>query len=160
MRRSGLRRTGTPPASAVGRGELLTRLWSARGGVTAVEMAFLMPVFLLFLMGIVEFGRALWTQTALQFAVEAAARCEAVSPSLCTAPGTTSPTNVPAYAAGQAFGMSIPTTDFAYTAKTDCTGASTISTSGGRVTASYRFKPIVAKLVPLNVTLTACSYHP
>jgi Flp pilus assembly protein TadG len=153
MRRTEPNRSEAPPASAIGRRGLLARLWSARGGVTAVEMAFLLPVFLMFLMGIVEFGRALWTQTALQFAVEAAARCEAVSPSLCTPDAQT-------YAANQAFGMSIPSTDFTYTAKTDCTGAATPSTSGGRVTASYKFTPIVAKLVPLKVTLTACSYHP
>src|SRR4249920_1713174 len=79
-------------------------LWRAHGGATAVEMAYLLPVFMLFLLGICEFGRALWTQTALQFAVEAAARCAAVSPSLCTATGGSS-MDVPGYAASQAFGM-------------------------------------------------------
>src|SRR5512138_1362814 len=95
------------------RGGLLARLWRARSGATAVEMAFLLPVFMLFLLGICEFGRALWTQTALQFAVEAAARCAAVSPSLCT------PT-VEAYAASQAFGMTIPSSAFTYTQNAVC----------------------------------------
>ena len=138
----------------------LTRLWAARRGATAVEMAFLLPVFLLFLLGICEFGRALWTQTALQFAVEAAARCAAVSPSLCTAPGG-STMDVPAYAASQAFGMSIPSTDFTYTPNATCGVGSGVSGAGGaEVDASYPFDALVPQLVPVNVTLSAKSCHP
>jgi Flp pilus assembly protein TadG len=47
---------------------------SRSDGTAAVELAILMPVFLAFLLGIVEFGRLMWTHAALQFAVEAAAR--------------------------------------------------------------------------------------
>lgn len=138
----------------------LAALWRARRGATAVEMAFLLPVFILILLGIAEFGRALWTQTALQFAVEAAARCAAVSPSLCTAPGG-STMNVPAYAASQAFGMSIPSSTFTYTANATCGVASGSSGSGGaQVTASYAFHTVVPQLLPLNVTLSAKSCHP
>lgn len=131
-------------------------IWRARGGATAVEMAFLLPVFFLFLLGIVEFGRALWTQTALQFAVEAAARCAAVSPSLCDP--------VPDYAASQALGVSIPASAFTYTqnanATANCTAAQNIGTGGTMVKASYAFETVAAQLIPLNVTLSACSYHP
>jgi Flp pilus assembly protein TadG len=139
---------------------VLRRLWRARGGATAVEMAFLLPVFMLFLLGICEFGRALWTQTALQFAVEAAARCAAVSPSLCTAAGGTT-MDVPGYAATQAFGMTIPSTAFTYTANATCGVASSSTGSGGaQVTASYRFDAVVPQLVPVDVTLSAKSCHP
>ena len=135
-------------------------LWRAQGGATAVEMAFLLPVFMLFILGICEFGRALWTQTALQFAVEAAARCAAVSPSLCTAAGGTT-MDVPGYAASQAFGMSIPSTAFTYTANAVCGVASGSTGSGGaQVTASYNFDAVVPALVPVNVTLSAKSCHP
>jgi Flp pilus assembly protein TadG len=123
-------------------------------------MAFLLPVFLLFLLGICEFGRALWTQTALQFAVEAAARCAAVSPSLCTAPGGTS-IDVPGYAASQAYGLSIPKSAFTYTPNATCGVASGASGSGGsQVTATYTFNALVPHLIPLNVTLHAKSCHP
>jgi Flp pilus assembly protein TadG len=135
-------------------------LWRARDGATAVEMAFLLPVFMLFLLGICEFGRALWTQTALQFAVEAAARCAAVSPSLCTAPGGTT-MDVEAYAASQAFGMSIPSSAFTYLPNAVCGVASGVTGSGGaQVTASYNFDAVVPQLVPVNVTLSAKSCHP
>lgn len=143
------------------------RLWRARGGATAVEMAYLLPVFLLFLFAIEEFGRLLWTQTALQFAVEAAARCAVLyqpnADANCAG-------DVRAYAANNAFGMSIPTSAFTYTANATC-GASS-ATNGAEVDASYAFPALVdlsglLSLLgvsrtsnPLNVTLTAKSCHP
>jgi Flp pilus assembly protein TadG len=129
----------------------LARLYRARGGVTAVETAFLMPVLLTFLLGIEEFGRALWTQTALQYAAEAAARCAAVKVANCTP-------DVPTYAANQAFGLSIPASDFTYTASASCGIAG--YTDGAQVTASHVFDPIVSQLVPVSVTLYANSSHP
>ena len=135
-------------------------MWRASDGATAVEMAFILPVFLMFLLGICEFGRALWTQTALQFAVETAARCAAISPSLCIAPGGAS-MDIPAYAASQAFGMSIPASAFTYTPNATCGIASGSTGSGGaQVTALYAFDAIVPKLVPVAVTLSAKSCHP
>ena len=130
-------------------------------------MAFVLPLFLLFLLGIAEFGRVLWTQTALQFAVEAAARCAAISPSLCT------PT-VESYAASQAFGLSIPSSTFRYTPNAICGAANTATGSGGaEVTVpGYAFQPVVdlsgfftflgvsRGANPLNVTLSAKSCHP
>jgi Flp pilus assembly protein TadG len=139
-----------PSSPAVWNGRLPNQLRRSRDGATAIEMAFLLPVFLGMLLGIEEFGRALWTQTALQFAVEAAARCAAVSPSLCT--------DVPSYAAGEAFALSIPSSSFTYTPNATC-GATSV-TSGAQVTASYAFQPLVPQLVPINVTLTAKSCHP
>ena len=129
------------------------RLWRSRGGATAIEMAFLLPVFLAFLLGIEEVGRALWTQTALQYAVEAASRCAAVDPGNCT--------NVPSYAATQAFGLSIPSSAFTYTQDAVCGVCSGATCIGGAlVTASYAFPALLPALVPVNVTLSAKSCHP
>jgi Flp pilus assembly protein TadG len=137
--------------------QVLTGLWRARRGATAIEMAFLLPVFMLFLLGICEFGRAMWTQTALQFAVEAAARCAAISPSLCTASGGSS-MDIPGYAATQTFGMSIPASAFTYTQNFACGG---VGLGGGSmVEAAYAFPAIVPALVPVDVTLHAKSCHP
>src|SRR5580765_7157069 len=120
------------------------RLWRSHGGATAVEMAFLLPVFLLLLLGIEEFGRALWTQTALQYASEVAARCAAVNPSACP--------NVPAYASSQAFGMSIPASAFNYDGDFKCGGVASNATGvgGKQVTASYVFPAAVPALVPVS----------
>lgn len=126
------------------------RLWRCRAGVTAVEVAFLMPVLLLFLFGIVEFGRAMWIQSSLQYAVAAAARCAAIDPSTCG--------NVPAYAAKQVLGLSIPSSTFTYTSGASC-GISGY-TSGAKVSANYTFNTVVARLIPslsnIHLNATAC----
>lgn len=140
-------------------------LWRDHQGTTAIEMAFVLPICFLFLFAIEEFGRMLWTQVSLQYASATAARCAAVSPSLCTASGS-STMDVPSYAASQAFGLSIPANTFTYTPNATC-GKS----GGAEVTASYAF-PSAIDLSglfttlgmtkgsnPLNVTLTARSCH-
>lgn len=132
------------------RSRLLPLIARHRGGATAVETAILFPAFLMLLLGIGEFGRALWTQTALQYAVGAASRCAAVTPGSCS--------DVPAYAATQAWGLSVPSGDFTYTANASC-GISGY-TGGAQVNVSYPFTPLVPKLVPLSVTLGAQSCHP
>ena len=130
----------------------LYRLWHARQGATAVEMALLLPALLLFFLGIVEFGRALWTQTSLQFAVSAAARCAAVNPSQCS--------NVPSYAASQMLALSVPPSVFTYTSGASC--GITGYTSGSKVSASYTFTTVVSGLIPSlsSVHLSATACHP
>lgn len=131
---------------------LLTRLCRACDAAMGVEAAFVLPVLLLFVFGIVECGRAFWTQSSLQYAVTAAARCAAVSPSKCS--------NVPSYAASQAYGLSIPSSDFTYTAGTSCGNVG--YTAGSQVTANYTFTSVVAGLLPqfASVPLTATACHP
>lgn len=59
---------------ARGRVAAVGRLASCRRGTAAVEFALILPVFFAFLVGIIEFGRAMWTRQVMQFAVEEAAR--------------------------------------------------------------------------------------
>jgi len=56
--------------------ERLVGLAKAGDGATAVETAIVLPAFLLLLFAVIEGGLLFWTQSTLQFAVEAAARCE------------------------------------------------------------------------------------
>jgi Flp pilus assembly protein TadG len=122
-------------------------IWQERKGTAAVEFAFLLPVFLLMLLGIIEFGRLLWTQSSLQNAVEAAARYAAINYPTC---GSTSQTT--SYAASETFGQSIPASDFALTC----------ATCGTQVTATLSFTPVVPALLPFlnNITLSAQSCYP
>jgi len=46
----------------------------SNAGSTAVEFAFAAPILFLLMFGIVEFGRAWWTKSSLQLAIERAAR--------------------------------------------------------------------------------------
>lgn len=46
----------------------------ARSGAAATEFALVLPVFILFLLGMIEFGRLFWVQVSLRLAVEQTAR--------------------------------------------------------------------------------------
>src|SRR5216683_28489 len=56
-------------------GALLRRLVKASDGVETIEFALAAIPLLTFLFGVVEFARLYWTQSELQYAAEAAARC-------------------------------------------------------------------------------------
>ena len=59
------------------------RLWRAQSGATALEYALVLPMLLLFIIGIIDVSRLLWTYTTLTRATEAAARCGAVDKTNC-----------------------------------------------------------------------------
>ena len=61
----------------------LRTLGRAQNGATLVEFALVAPVFLALLFGALEFGRALWTQQALQETAIAGARCMALPQTGC-----------------------------------------------------------------------------
>src|SRR5208282_1950580 len=73
-----------------------------RRGATALEYGIILPVLLLFLLGIMDVGRLLWVYTTLYHAAETAARCAAVNTTLC---GTA--TQIQNDAAAQAWGMTV-----------------------------------------------------
>jgi Flp pilus assembly protein TadG len=79
-----------------------TRRPRRSGGSVAIEYALLLPVLLLFVLGIIDTGRLLWSYATLQRAVDAAARCGAVGAASCA---TTA--QIASYAAGQAFGLAV-----------------------------------------------------
>ena len=56
----------------------LIRVRKSVSGGTAIEFAFAAPVLFLFLFGVIEFGRALFTQGVMQFALYEASRYAAV----------------------------------------------------------------------------------
>ena len=133
--------------SAVAIRRLLRRLAGDRHGASAVEFALVATPLFLFLFGIEETARIMWTQSAINMAVEDGARYSSVSgpTGACTAAAT-----VQSYAASRAWGMSLPSGDF--TASTAACGC--------QVTASVPFTPIVPNLVPYNITLTASACFP
>ena len=121
------------------------RMLRSRAGTTTLEFALVMLPFLMMIFGIVDFSRLIWTQSALQFATERAARCAAVNTSAC---GTLS--EIQAYAGSQAFATEIPTTAFSYAA----------NACGSDVSATTSFTFISTILMPTALTLTARSCYP
>lgn len=108
-------------------------------------MALLLPVVLLFIFGLTEFGRGIWTQATLEYAVEAAARCAVANVTVC---GNASQTQ--AYAASQAAGLTIASSVFVVTNQA----------CGVQVSASVPFEFAVPNLLPFNITLNATACYP
>src|SRR5712692_9624204 len=62
---------------------LFRALACGRSGNAAVELAFIVPAVLLFVIGIMEVGRVMWLQNALNYSVVETARCISNAPNTC-----------------------------------------------------------------------------
>lgn len=114
-------------------------------GAVAVEYGIILPVFLVLVLGLMDTGRLLWTQTSLDRAVEAAARCGVVDTIQC---GTAA--QVQQYAADQAYGLTIDASAFTVA----------VQACGVNVTAEYPFDLIIPWLAVPQVTLHASGCYP
>ena len=118
------------------RGLLSTKLWDERGAA-ALEFAFVLPVLFLIATGLIDFGRAIWTQSTLDYAVQAAARCGAVNTSTCS-----DATTIKTYAVSQTYGITVSNSNFTVTtAGTPCNGF-----AGVKVQVTYAFTYILPAL--------------
>ena len=114
-----------------------------QNGNAAIEMALLaMPLFL-FVFAIVNAGRVMWLQNALETSVAQAARCATANPSLC---GTAS--QIKAYAAGQS-GAGFSDAIFSF-AQTGC---------GNQVSATYPLS-LTPPFRSFSLSLTAQACYP
>lgn len=114
-------------------------------GSVAVEFALVFPLVLLAVIGVMEFGRMIWSKTTLDYAVEAAARCAAVDPGACG-----SATAIESFAASAATGLPVSAANFEV-ASAGC---------GVEVTGTMPFDFAVPALFPFSLTLTAESCYP
>lgn len=114
-------------------------------GTSAIEFALVFPVFILMVLGIFETGRALWTQSLLNYAVQTAARCGAIDTATC---GSSSATVT--YAVQNSSPLSIPGGDFTVTTPS----------CGNQVSVAYPFTTVVPQLLPFDVTLSAQACYP
>jgi uncharacterized membrane protein len=105
------------------------------------------PVLILLLLGTAEFGRLLWTQNSIQYAVEQAARCAAFKLSGC---GNAAQTQ--AYAASLVHGYEAVSSEFSVTY-----GACGVAgTTGVLVSASVPFTPLLS---PQSTTSLSAESH-
>ena len=147
--------------------QFLRRLGRDAHGNTAIEFAFLAPFLIAIFFGIFEFGRAIWVQGILDYAVEQAARCYSINTSTC---GSASATQT--YAAQQAAplpaaspacpsGATCPVFTASQPASGTCAGEN-------EVTGSYDFSflsigalPILGQApFPTSITLSSQSCYP
>ncbi len=80
-------------------------------GSAAVEFALTAPILILLTFAIIEFGRAWWTKSSLQYAVERAARYAVI----CGSDPCPSDAAIQTYAASQIYGQSISSDAFSVT---------------------------------------------
>ncbi|HXP29535.1 MAG TPA: TadE family protein [Stellaceae bacterium] len=128
---------------------ILSRLLAETRAAAAVEFAFALPVLLLAMLGVLEFGRALWYQNALHYAVEEAARCVTINTTVCSSPSATQ--SFAATRAGLNFSNSVFTV--------------TTAGCGNQVSASYPFQTLTLPVsgsssASYSFTLTAQSCFP
>ena len=123
--------------------QLVRALAKSRSGSTAVQMAFVAPAMLMFILGIMEVGRVMWLQNALNYSVVEAARCISNSPSTCGSASQTQ--SFAASQSGAGFASSVFTV--------------TTASCGNKVTASY---PVMLDIpyVNLSTTLTSQACYP
>jgi uncharacterized membrane protein len=130
-----------------------------RSGAAAIEYAIVLPVLLLFVLGIMDTGRLLWTYVTIYRATEAAARCAAIAAAVPTAVTCTTSTQTQTYAVAAAWGLTInpsaftvsnpacgmqvhATYDFKFTIPWfPRFGGSALGTKTLAATACYPFKP-------------------
>jgi Flp pilus assembly protein TadG len=133
-----------------------------RSGVTMVEFAIGLSVFVMLLFGVFEVGRLLWTANALHYSTQQAARCASVNTTLCGNGTSATNSQVQTFAAGLA-GAGIPTSAFCL--NTSCTSpfptapANCSSTSFNFVAASYSLS-LSIPFLSLSPTVTAESCFP
>ena len=134
------------------------RLRSDRSGAAALEFALVAPALFILIMGGMEFGRLLWTESALQMSVAQAARCYAWQVSTCT---TTSATQ--SFAANVAPQLGFSSTNFSASITAPTAGSKTCqcnSTECATVSASYPYSFIAQGLFPFAPTLSANACFP
>ena len=119
------------------------RFARSEAGNLAVEFGLLAPTLMLFIFGVAEGGRLLWTVNSLHYSVQEAARCASVNKTTC---GSSSA--IQSFAAGRSgatFGSSVFT--------------ATVASCGHRVSASYTM-PLNIPFMAHSITLTAQSCYP
>jgi Flp pilus assembly protein TadG len=126
-----------------------------------VEFALVVPFFLALLFGIIEFGRALWTQQALQQTAIAGVRCMALPQSACASAvsytyDATKTTTYIQQVANQ-WGVSLPSANITQNDAANCGGVSGFS----EVSLAVTFQSVVPKLLNISsggllLTATAC----
>jgi Flp pilus assembly protein TadG len=113
-------------------------------GIAAVEFAIVFPIAIFLIVGLCEFGRAMWTQATLDYAVQTAARCGAI--------GTTCATSSQIQASAVGAAPSIPVTTSNFTVTTPSCGL--------QVNATYSYSFVLPALFPYSMTMTAQACFP
>lgn len=104
----------------------------------SIEFAIVLPLLLLVVFGLVDFGRAIWTQATLSYAAQATARCAAI---VCAS-------DLALYGQNHAYGLS------------DVTISTSAPACGQQVIASKNFTYFMPLLASFSGTFSATACFP
>lgn len=114
-------------------------------GAAAVELAIVLPMLLLCMLGLIAFARLVWIRSTLDYAVQSAARCGALGAAACLTAD-----QIKSYAAAQAPGLALTPADV--TVATPACGVS--------VSATVPFVLSVPALSQTSLSLRASACFP
>jgi len=122
-------------------------------GVAAIEFAIVLPVLLLIAFGLIDFGRAVWSQTTLDYAAQATARCLAIGSTACSSATT--------YAQAHAYGVTLSNVTPTTIASGGTACGQTSSVAGEQVVAKMAFNYIFPAFSSFSSgTFSACGFYP
>jgi hypothetical protein len=140
----------------------ILRLLRDTQGSALAEFALSLPVFCLFLFGLIQAGLMLWALVGLQHGVEAAARCASVSDVAVLKTGVTSTpcysangfassnvSSLKSYAAANTFGLNPPVSTFSV-------NDGTLPCSGGNLIKAIYLYTTIAYLGPVTISASSC----
>jgi Flp pilus assembly protein TadG len=140
---------------------VLSTLGRAQHGAVLVEFALVAPVFLVLLFGVIEVGRAFWTQQALHQTAIVGARCMALPQSACASAVTytydATKTMTYVQQAANQWGLSLSSSDIMQNNTANCGGQSGFS----EVSVAIIYRSVVPQLLKIRnggipLTATAC----
>jgi Flp pilus assembly protein TadG len=141
---------------AIGRRLLKHGILSDRSGALILETAIVLPVFLLIVLGTVEWARFLWTRQAITHVADLTGRCYALNSSLCT--GTNSPASF-AVALAAKDGIQLTTDMVTAGSQPSCTSSSGGSIAYYTVSISYTFQSAFTALLSLPSGISSSSRY-
>ena len=138
---------------------VLTRLADARRAATAVEFAISALAMVMIVVGVVEFGRLVWTFEVLQESAAEGARCMGLRANACAASGVYNAANTTSHIVSVALsrGVTIKASMITLNAAVACGGAAGFS----KVSINYGFATVAPALLTslasgFNVAASAC----
>ena len=120
-------------------------------GVSAVEFALVAPVLLAFILMLIEGGRMVWTQQALQQVADQSARCMAVGPESCN---TTAKVQTYAQTVAQSRGISIANGTITPSANQTCNAVTGMNKV--EIVVPYQVATGLLPVGPRQLTASAC----
>jgi Flp pilus assembly protein TadG len=134
-------------------------LISDQRGASALEFALLIVPLLILVVGTIEYGRAVWTQHAMQSLAISTARCVAIQQNECAVSGTYDAARTRTHVINEAGKLAVPLTaaNIAINTNTSCQGVAGFV----KVTINYRFVSpapdfITAMGTGPHLTATSC----